>query len=96
MSASNRVKITLLETARTHLNRLAEMDAAVAGAAQFTALFISGQLLMAQILEHEVWASSVTLASQQAQMLRNNIQQLLQNCLKYVLHSNENNNYLRS
>lgn len=58
------------------------MDEAVAGAAQFTALYIGAQLLMAQILSHELWANAVTLASQQAQMLRNNIQHLLQNCFK--------------
>lgn len=58
------------------------MDEAVAGAAQFTALFIGAQLLMTQILAHELWASPVTLASQQSQMLKNSIQQLLQHCLK--------------
>lgn len=58
------------------------MDEAVAGTAQFTALYIGVQLLMTQILDHELWANPVTLASQQVQMLRNNIQQLLQNCLK--------------
>lgn len=58
------------------------MDEGVAGAAQFTSLYIGAQLLMAQILSHELWTSLVTLASQQEQMLRNNIQQLLQNCLK--------------
>lgn len=32
-----------------HINRLAEMDEAVAGTAQFTALYIGVQLLMTQI-----------------------------------------------
>lgn len=58
------------------------MDEAVSGAAQFTALYIEAQLLMVQILNHDFWSNHVTLASQQAQMLKNNIQQLLQKCLK--------------
>lgn len=58
------------------------MDETVAGAAQFTALYIGAELLMVQILNHELWINSVTLASQQVQMLRKNIQQLLQKCLR--------------
>lgn len=58
------------------------MDEGVAGAAEFTALYIGAQLLMGQILSHELWKNPVTLASQQEQMLRNSIQQLLQNCLR--------------
>lgn len=58
------------------------MDEDVAGAAEFTALYIGAQLLMVQILSHDLWTKSVTLASQQEQMMKNNIQQLLQNCLR--------------
>lgn len=79
---SHRVQITLLQTAKEHLNRLSEMDFAVAGTAQFTSLYIGAQLLMSQILEKELWKNPRTLATQQANILKTNIHQLLENCLK--------------
>lgn len=68
--------------AREHLNRLSEMDATVAGTAQFIGLFMAGQLLFAKTLEKGQWASSGTLPTQQANILKTHIQQLLENCLK--------------
>lgn len=77
-----RLQTTLLQTAKEHLNRLSNMDASVAGTAKFTSLYIGAQLLMSQILEHGLWSNPTTLAAQQANTLKTNMQQLLENCLK--------------
>lgn len=73
---------TILQTANEHLNRLSEMDATVSGTAQFTALYIGAQLQISQILEIGFWAKPATLATQQANNLKANIQKLLDLCLK--------------
>lgn len=77
-----RVQTSLLQTAKEHLNRLSEMDTTVAGTAKFTSLYIGAQLLMSQILEHKLWTNPTTLVAQQANTLRANIDDLLQNCLR--------------
>ncbi|CAH1100024.1 unnamed protein product [Psylliodes chrysocephalus] len=77
-----RVHVSLLQTAKEHLNRLSEMDSTVAGTAQFTALFISAHLEILQILEKGFWANPSTLATQQSNNLKTSIQNLLQLCLK--------------
>ncbi|KAF5275636.1 hypothetical protein FQA39_LY06748 [Lamprigera yunnana] len=79
---SFRIQTNLLLTAKEHLNRLSEMDLTVAGTAQFTSLYIGAQLLLAQILEKGLWKNPSTLATQQANILKTNIQQLLENCAK--------------
>lgn len=76
------VQLNLLQTAKGHLHRLSDMDSTVAGTAQFTALYIGAQLLMTQILHNGLWANPSNLATQQANNLKTNIQQLLENCLK--------------
>uniref|UniRef100_A0A1B6E309 Integrator complex subunit 4 n=1 Tax=Clastoptera arizonana TaxID=38151 RepID=A0A1B6E309_9HEMI len=71
----------LLVAAEKDLTRLASIDSAVSGAAQFTALFISSQLLMTNILANSVWCSNAT-TKLQGNFVKNSIQQLLQHCLK--------------
>ncbi|CAH0557840.1 unnamed protein product [Brassicogethes aeneus] len=77
-----RVPTKMLQTAKEHLNRLSEMDSKVAGTAQFTSLYIAAQLQLYQILEKGFWMNPVTLATQQVNNLKTNIQNLLQLCLK--------------
>ncbi|XP_072398264.1 integrator complex subunit 4 [Diabrotica undecimpunctata] len=77
-----RVQASLLQTAKEHLHRLSEMDATVAGTAQFTALYISAQLEIFQVLEKGFWANPSILATQQSHNLKTSIQNLLQLCLK--------------
>uniref|UniRef100_A0A1Y1KGH3 Integrator complex subunit 4 n=1 Tax=Photinus pyralis TaxID=7054 RepID=A0A1Y1KGH3_PHOPY len=79
---SYRVQTNLLQMAKEHLNRLSEMDSSIAGIAQFTSLYIGAQLLYAQIFEKGLWKNPSTLATQQANILKTNIDQLLENCLK--------------
>ncbi|KAK4880692.1 hypothetical protein RN001_008838 [Aquatica leii] len=79
---SYRIQSNLLKTAKDHLNRLSEMDVSVAGTAQFTSLYIGAQLLISQILEKGLWKNPSTLATQQANILKTNIQQLLEKCSK--------------
>jgi integrator complex subunit 4 len=84
-----RIQEELLEAAQRDLTRLAIVDNAVAGAAQFSALYIGSQLLMGKLLSNKLWANPSTLATQQGSIIRNSITQLLQHCLKYafeVLH----------
>ncbi|KAL3280766.1 hypothetical protein HHI36_003998 [Cryptolaemus montrouzieri] len=77
-----RVHTSLLQTAKEHLNRLSRIDQAVAGTAQFTALFIGAQLIYSQIMEKGFWTNPRTLATQQAHNLKTSIQNLLEHCLK--------------
>lgn len=77
-----RIQADMFQTAKEHLNRLSEMDASVAGTAQFIALYIGGQKLFAQIMEKGQLTNPSALATQQANILRTHIQQLLEHCLK--------------
>ncbi|PNF19739.1 hypothetical protein B7P43_G14759 [Cryptotermes secundus] len=77
-----RIREELLEAAQRDLTRLATIDSAVAGAAQFSALYIGSQLLMGKLLSNRLWANPSTLATQQGSIIRNSITQLLQHCLK--------------
>lgn len=78
----SRVHISLLQTAKEHLNRLSEMDSTVSGTAQFTALYIGAQIQILQILDKGFWVNPATLATQQLNTLKTNIQNLLEHCLK--------------
>ncbi|KAL1514289.1 hypothetical protein ABEB36_003569 [Hypothenemus hampei] len=77
-----KIQILLLQTAKEQLNRLSEMDVTVSGTAQFTALYIGAQLQILQILDGGYWVSPTTLATQQQNTLKTNIQILLEYCLK--------------
>lgn len=77
-----RIREELLEAAQRDLTRLATIDSAVAGSAQFSALYIGSQLLMGKLLSNKLWANPSTLATQQGSIIRNSITQLLQHCLK--------------
>lgn len=72
----------MFQAARDHLNRLSEMDATVAGTAQFIALYIGGQKIFAQIMEKGQLVNPSALATQQANILKTHIHQLLEHCLK--------------
>ncbi|KAK3907732.1 Integrator complex subunit 4 [Frankliniella fusca] len=72
----------LMEAAQRDLSRLAAIDSAVSGAAEFTALFIGSQLLMEQVLSNRLWSNPASLATQQGNIIRTSITTLLQNCLK--------------
>lgn len=72
----------LMEAAQKDLSRLAAIDSAVSGAAEFTALFIGSQLLMEQVLSNRLWSNPASLATQQGNIIRTSITTLLQNCLK--------------
>lgn len=72
----------MFQTAKEHLNRLSEMDASVAGTAQFIALYIGGQKLFAQIMENGQLTNPTILPTQQANILKTHIRQLLEHCLK--------------
>lgn len=80
--SSYKMQASLYQTAREHLQRLSDMDKTVAGTAQFIAHYIGGQLLFSQILEMGQLANPGTLATQQANILKTHIQQLLEHCLK--------------
>lgn len=71
-----------MQTAKEQLNRLSDMDVAVSGTAQFTALYIGAQLQILQILDKGYWVNPATLATQQQNTLKTNIQILLEYCLK--------------
>ncbi|XP_060518566.1 integrator complex subunit 4 [Cylas formicarius] len=78
----SRVHSSLLQNAMEHLNRLSDMDSSVSGTAQFTALYIGAQLQISQILDRGFWVNPATLATQQLNTLKTNIQNLLEYCLK--------------
>ncbi|XP_034232413.1 integrator complex subunit 4 isoform X1 [Thrips palmi] len=76
------LRAELMEAAQRDLSRLATIDSAVSGAAEFTALFIGSQLLMEQVLSNRLWSNPASLATQQGNIIRTTITTLLQNCLK--------------
>ncbi|XP_044751822.1 integrator complex subunit 4 [Coccinella septempunctata] len=80
--ATYSVHCSLLQTAKDHLNRLSKIDPAVAGTAQFTALFIGAQLIYSQIMENGYWANPTSSATHQSHNLITSIQNLLEHCLK--------------
>lgn len=71
----------MFQAAKEHLNRLSEMDATVAGTAQFIALYIGGQKLFAQIMEKGQLTNPSALATQQANILKTHIRYLLEHSL---------------
>lgn len=77
-----RLRTELLIAAQRDLARLAEIDDAVGGAAQLSALYVRCQLLLERVLNSRLWASPAALASQEGNMMRTTIVQLLQDCLK--------------
>ncbi|CAG9769751.1 unnamed protein product [Ceutorhynchus assimilis] len=77
-----RIHISLLQTAKEQLNRLSDMDLIVSGTAQFIALYIGAQLQILQILDGGFWVNPATLATQQQNTLKTNINTLLEYCLK--------------
>lgn len=79
---SSRMQATLFQTAKEHLKRLSDVDSTVAGTAQFIALYIGGQLLFAQILESGLLSNPGTLTTQQSNIVKSQITQLLEHCLK--------------
>ncbi|KAG8251770.1 Integrator complex subunit 4 [Homalodisca vitripennis] len=78
-----RVHMELLLAAERDLNRLATIDDSVSGAAQFTALYITSQLLMSKVLADKMWCSNAANALQ-GNSIKNSIIQLLQHCFKLV------------
>ncbi|KAG8251766.1 Integrator complex subunit 4 [Homalodisca vitripennis] len=76
-----RVHMELLLAAERDLNRLATIDDSVSGAAQFTALYITSQLLMSKVLADKMWCSNAANALQ-GNSIKNSIIQLLQHCFK--------------
>nr|CAD7263757.1 unnamed protein product [Timema shepardi] len=79
---SSCVRRELMEACRHDLSRLATIDRAIPGALQFSALYISSQLLMIDILSNKLWSNPSALASQQGNVVKNCISQLLSQCLK--------------
>ncbi|XP_054278169.1 integrator complex subunit 4-like [Macrosteles quadrilineatus] len=78
---NSRVHMELLLAAERDLNRLATIDPTVSGAAQFTALYITSQLLMSKVLANKMWCSNAA-NTLQANSVRNSITQLMQHCFK--------------
>lgn len=79
---SYRMQAVLFQTAKEHLKRLSDVDDTVAGTAQFIALYIGGQLLFTQILESGLLSNPGTLATQPSNIVKSQINQLLEHCLK--------------
>ncbi|XP_067013887.2 integrator complex subunit 4 isoform X2 [Anabrus simplex] len=79
---SGRLREELLEAAQRDLTRLADIDGSVSGTARFAALYIGSQLLLGKVVSNRMWANPAALATQQGNVIRNSIAQLLQNCLK--------------
>ncbi|XP_071440620.1 integrator complex subunit 4 [Hetaerina americana] len=77
-----RIRRELQEAAQRDLSRLAEIDSNLAGAASFASLYISSQLLLEKVVSNKMWASPTAAASHQGNIVRNSINQLLQQCLK--------------
>lgn len=85
VKGSTKVKISLLETFYHNLIRLAQLDQFVNGTAELSALYMHSQLLLNKVLNNNnktFYSNAVS--THQANNVRTNISQLLQNTLKYV------------
>lgn len=80
-----RVHTQLLETAAIDLDRLAEMDHHMEGAARFTALYIRCLLLLKSVLKECSVSSTMSISANPVPNINNNIFILLQHTQKYVL-----------
>lgn len=78
-----KVHTQLLEAAAIDLDRLAEMDHHMEGAARFTALYIRCLLLLKFVLKE--FSVSTKISANPVQSTSNNVFVLLQNAQKYVL-----------
>lgn len=65
-----------------YFHRLAKIDPAVSGGANFTALYLGCELLLCSVLSNRIWNNPTTLASPQGLIIKNNISTLMTNCLK--------------
>lgn len=86
VKGSTKVKISLLETFYHNLIRLAQLDQSVNGTAELSALYMHSQLLLNKVLNNNnktFYSNAVS--THQANNVRTNISQLLQNTLKYVI-----------
>lgn len=79
-----RVHTQLLEAAAIDLDRLAEMDHHMEGAARFTALYIRCLLLLKSILKEFSISSGTSISASPIPNTSNNISVLLQHAQKYV------------
>ncbi|KAG7201989.1 hypothetical protein KM043_004681 [Ampulex compressa] len=77
-----RVHTQLLEAAAVDLDRLAEMDHRMEGAARFTALYIRCLLLLHSILKEFSVSSTTSVSANPATNISNNVSVLLQNAQK--------------
>ena len=82
MNENFRAQTELLQIAKGQLNRLTVMDSIVSSTAKFTALYISVQLLLTQILERGLWMNPSSSVTQQTNNFKSHIQELLHDCLK--------------
>lgn len=74
--------VQLLEAAAVDLDRLAEMDHRMEGAARFTALYIRCLLLLHSILKEFSVSSTTSVSANPATNISNNVSVLLQNAQK--------------
>ncbi|VVC31823.1 Armadillo-type fold,Armadillo-like helical [Cinara cedri] len=83
VKGSTKMKISLLETFYHNLIRLAQLDQYVNGTAELSALYMHSQLLLNKVLNNNnktFYSNAVS--THQANNVRTNISQLLQNTLK--------------
>lgn len=80
-----KVHTQLLEAAAIDLDRLAEMDHHMEGAARFTALYIRCLLLLKSILKEFSILSGTSISASPIPNTSNNISVLLQHAQKYIL-----------
>lgn len=80
----SRVNIQLLEAAAIDLDRLAEMDRRMEGAAHFTALYIRCLMLLKSILKEFSVSSTTSISANPIPNTTNNVSVLLQRSQKYV------------
>lgn len=80
-----RVHTQLLEAAAIDLDRLAEMDRRMEGAARFTALYIRCLLLMKSVLKEFSVSSTTSISASPIPNTSNNVSILLQHTQKYEI-----------
>ncbi|XP_065337471.1 integrator complex subunit 4 [Cloeon dipterum] len=86
-----KMRAELLQTAHETLARIAEMDEGLSGAFHFMSMLIKAHQLLNKILANKLWAHPHALGSEDGKIVKVQISELLQTCLRlqhvFVGHS---------
>ncbi|XP_059486442.1 integrator complex subunit 4 [Neocloeon triangulifer] len=79
---NTKIRAELLQTAQKTLARLANMDEGLSGASHFMSMLIQAHQLLNKLLASKLWTHPSALASEEGKIIKTQIAELLQICLR--------------